>query len=105
MYSGKPGKSSVSTVTWLQVVPSPCDLSPSERRRRRPCAGTPMNRLIDLPCDSNHIETDETSLRIARGRPGGRDWSQLMLIERQMEIMIVGCGDTAGVALRGCSIA
>jgi hypothetical protein len=45
-----------------------------------------MNRLIDLQCDSDHIETDETSLRIARGRLGGRDWSQLMLIERQMEI-------------------
>jgi hypothetical protein len=63
-----------------------------------------MNRLIDLQCDSDHIDTDETSLRIARGRLGGGDWSQLMLIERQMETS-VGCGDTAGVALRGCSIA
>jgi len=48
-----------------------------------------MRRLIDLKCDADHIDTDETSLRIARGRLGGRDWSQLMLmvtlIERQLK--------------------
>ena len=52
-------------------------------------AGTHMRRLIDLQCDADHIDTDETSLRIARGRLGGRDWSQLMLmvtlIERQLK--------------------
>jgi hypothetical protein len=48
-----------------------------------------MNRLIDLQCDADHIDADETSLRVVRGRLGGRDWSQLMLmvtlIERQLE--------------------
>jgi hypothetical protein len=48
-----------------------------------------MSRLIDLQCDADHIDTDETSLRIARGRLGVGDWSQLMLmvifIERQLE--------------------
>jgi hypothetical protein len=48
-----------------------------------------MSRLIDLQCDADHIDTDETSLRIARGRLGGRGWSKLLLmvtlIERQLE--------------------
>jgi hypothetical protein len=48
-----------------------------------------MSWLINLLCDADHIGTDETSLRIARGRLGDRGWSQLMLmvtlIERQME--------------------
>jgi hypothetical protein len=48
-----------------------------------------MSRLIDLQCDADHIDTDETSLRIARGRLGSRGWSKLLLM----------------VALRGRSIA
>jgi hypothetical protein len=53
-----------------------------------------MSRLIDLQCDADHIDTDETSLRIARGRLGGRGWSKLLLM-----VTLIG------VALRGRSIA
>jgi ABC-type enterobactin transport system permease subunit len=48
-----------------------------------------MSRLIDLQCDADHIDNDETWLRIARGRLGGRDWSQLMLIVMLIEVMLI----------------